>query len=223
MPGASLDSKGWMKPEALAVVAAITAIVLPGCVPSPSQKERVHPEFAMFRSPRGAVVVWNEAPAHFTVELPGTHFGRAEQLQGASFVVDGRMVQVFTVRIDYFARESSCWSDPLRCYEDWEVAYRRSKMGAGIGARELASPASGFFAWEVDVPPELTNSSPSSVTKQVYVTRVVEHVVLVLSCSVTKAEPAGSGEAYLADLARSLRVSKTPIDAENEGKVFVVE
>jgi hypothetical protein len=192
---------------------AIAAILVSGVFSSPLSAGASDPEFGVAKSQAGAVVVWNEPPAYFTLELPGSRFVHQKQLPGASFSVDDRVVQVFTARIALFS-DPSCESDPHRCYQDWELGYRRSMLGRSIAARDLASSVPDFRFWEVDVPEEISGSTNGSVTKQVYATRVIEHVVLVLSCSVIRAEPPASAEWYLASIARSLHVSDEPIDFE---------
>jgi hypothetical protein len=194
---------------ALALVVILTSIGLL----SPFPANASDPDFVVIKSRNGAVVVWNEATAYFTLELPGSRFVPAK-LPGASFIIDGRVVQVFTVRVDHFSESPSCEGNALRCYKEWELAYRRSRLGASIAARDLASPAPGFEAWEVEVPAETAGSSATSVTKQVYATRAVEKLVLVLSYSVTKAEPVGSAETYLGHVATSLHVYGEPVDVE---------
>jgi hypothetical protein len=171
------------------------------------------PRFTVIKSRAGAVVVWNEASSHFTLELPGTHLVPEPRLPQASLVIDGLPVQVFTVRVDHLSEVTSCGSDVLLCYRDWEASHRRSLLDAQLAVRDLMPAAPDFISWEIDMPAEVQGRAISA-TKQVYATRIVGEVVLVLSATQSKREPVGSAEKYLSTVASSFRAYSEPIDVE---------
>ena len=186
-------------------VGALLLVVLASTV------DAADPDFTVIKSPKGAVVVWNEPPAYFSLELPGQKFAPAN-LPGASLIVDGHVVQVFTVKVSEFANDARCREDILHCYMEWETDYRRSTWKVPLATRELAPPAADFAAWDIEVPPAPAKGSGSRVIRQIYVTRSISGIVLVLSYSLNASDPDNAGEVYLGSVANSLAVGDRPID-----------
>jgi hypothetical protein len=189
----------------------VGAALLAACssVPGAASDSR----FTVIKSRAGAVVVWNEASSHFTLELPGTNLVPEPKLPQASLIIDGLPVQVLTVRIDRLSEGESCSSDVLRCYRDWEVAHRRSLLGPQLAVRDLVPAAPEFESWEIDMPAEV-EGRPIGAIKQVYATRVVEEVLLVLSATQSKGQSVGYAANYLSTVASSFRAYSEPIDVE---------
>jgi hypothetical protein len=169
--------------------------------------------FTVIKSRAGAVVVWNEASSHFTLELPGTHLVPEPKLPQASLIIDGLPVQVLTVSIEHLTQQASCGSDILRCYRDWEASYRRSLLGTELAVRDLVPAAPDFASWEIDMPAEVQGRAIGAI-KQVYATRVVGEVVLVLSATQSKGEVADAAARYLSKVASSFRAYNERIDVE---------
>jgi len=95
------------------------------------------PVLNVFRTETGALVVWNESTAHFTVEIVTSTFYQGAG-EGVAFLLNGHFISVLTANPRHF--DVSPLEPQVRImreYKKWETAYWEEQLNSPLESVQI--------------------------------------------------------------------------------------
>ena len=165
----------------------------------------------------GILFVWNVRELHFTLEIKGKDINPLNDPEHIFFNVDGMILQVQLALVSEFAPDAKerKLDDKaiLAAHRDWESKFIAGLLGTKLKVESFNAKLSNSEVaslWQFDMPERMNADSK----KQVYLTVVSNHYVLLLNTAATATISDEAARKFLLETIATLKISSTPIDVK---------
>jgi lipoprotein NlpI len=177
--------------------------------------ETKEPLYAVLKTPKGYMVVWNESKAHFTLVLPGQKVRRSDT-EGLALFVDEHFVNIVLSDPAEFAAGEVSPKAILDRHMQYETKHWQGTTGmtmpSTVHVREQ-SPEHPYLLWDLRRQ-KLKRDGSQAALKQLFLSAVAGDRVVVVGLPVLEGQSEESSVQYLLAVAHSLVVKNDHIDLE---------
>jgi lipoprotein NlpI len=204
-----------MRTLTMLIVAGLLAL----CVGTAHAGTR-EPLYAVLRTPKGYMVIWNESKSHFTLELPGQRLQQSN-IGGLALVVDEHFVNIVLSDPADFAAGEASPKAILDQHMQYELKHWQSTVGmlmpSTVHAREQSQEHT-YLLWDLQWPEQerqkVKENGGKAALKQLFLSAVAGDRVVVVGLVVLEGESEEAAVQYLLSVERSLVVKNERIDLE---------
>jgi tetratricopeptide (TPR) repeat protein len=204
-----------MRTLTMLIVAGLVALCF-----GAAHAETGEPLYAVLKTPKGYMVIWNESKSHFMLELPGQKI-RQSNIEGLALFVDEYFVNIVVSDPAGFAAGEVSPKAILDQHMRYELKHWESKVGMPMPSTvhtQGQSQGNTYLLWDLQWPEQarqkVRGDGGKAALKQLFLSAVAGDRVVVVGLAVLEGESEESSVQYLLAVARSLVVKNARIDLE---------